>query len=222
MERTVDIEPSSRDGLEWAQRMVTENHYLHSPVDQRCRPLAYVIWLTTDHDVKRIGCLIYGRPEATRCYQGRLTYGSYQDVLSGRAKYDRWEILNLARVWLDPCVQKGGADYVHHAASTAIKESLQRVGFEYLQLHPPVDCSYPYKIRCVLSYCDTSKHNGWIYLASRFKLARTNENGIQTYMKTIPPMTQEQDKRIVKLSLASKRSQRIRGQREQEALQMSF
>jgi hypothetical protein len=204
--------------LQWAQNQVEAGHYLHTPVDRRCSPYAYIVEVD---DVAR-GCLIFGRPEATRCYQGKLTYGSIQDVKNGRAEFDRWEILNLARVWLDPIIQKGGSQYVHHAASKAIKMALSMIGYDYLFDHPPVDCDYPYQIRCILSYCDTSRHSGWIYLASRFKLARTNEEGIQTYMKRLPALNSEQDEQIRKFSTQAERSKRIRMSRRVESLQLEI
>ncbi len=213
------ISPSLRsDGLGWAQRIVTDHHYLHSPVDQRCRPLAYLVELNGE----RVGCLIFGRPQATRCYVGKLTYGSFDDVKSGRAQNDRWEILNLARVWLDPRIQKGGSDYIHHAASTVIRQALSVVGYDYLLAYPPVDCAYPYQIRVIMSYCDTRKHNGWIYLASRFKLAWTNSDGIQTYMKRTRALTVEQDAKIRTKSERDKRSLRIRSERTFRAAQMQM
>lgn len=211
------LTPSLRsDGLGWAQAIVTNHHYLHSPVDQRCRPLAYLV----DLHGERVGCLIFGRPQATRCYVGKLTYGSIEDVKSRRAQYDRWEILNLARVWLDPRIQKDGPDYVHHAASTVIRRAMNMVGYDYLLAYPPVDCAYPYQIRVIMSYCDTRKHNGWIYLASRFKLAWTNSDGIQTYMKRIRGLNVDQDAKIRARSEHDERSRRIRSEREIVASQM--
>jgi hypothetical protein len=67
-------------------------------------------------DGERVGCLLFGRPEATACYTGGLTYGSQADVAAGRAAFDRWEIVNLARVWLHPDVQAGGPRFVPCAA----------------------------------------------------------------------------------------------------------
>ena len=48
----------------WCQEIVTEHHYLHAPVDSRCSPVAYVI----EHEQSDypIGCLLFGRPEATQ------------------------------------------------------------------------------------------------------------------------------------------------------------
>lgn len=215
-------------GLAWAQRQVTAHHYLHAPVDPRCSPLAYLVQL--EHPAmlpQRVGCLIFGRPEATRCYDGGLTYGSLADVQAGLAAYDRWEVVNLARVWFNPVVQPGGALYGPDnglpgytdrrgvwrstLASTVIQHALARVGYDYLAARPPVDCAYPYQVRAVLSYCDTSKHKGTIYRAAGFQLARTNARGIETwYTPAVAPLSTEQDRAVRQLAERSPRSQRIR------------
>ena len=79
-------------------------------------------------------------------------------------------------------------------ASWAIDQALRRVGFDYLQARPPVDCADPYIIRVVLSYCNTSLHRGTIYRAAGFKLARCNAQGIETwYTSAVAPLTAEQD-----------------------------
>lgn len=202
--------------LRWSQEQVTKHHYLHAPVDIRSSPLAYTICL---RDGPRVGCLIFGRPEATRCYDlsSRLTYGSYEDVIAGRCEYDRWEIINLARVWLDPVIQRGGNRYVPHAASQMIAKALQRVRYDYLAIRPPVDCSRPYQLRVCLSYCDTRIHSGYLYRVCRFKLARTNHDGIATFMRRLPSLDDEQDRQIRRLSKQHPRSQRIRSERQNMA-----
>ena len=165
-----------------AQSTVTAQHYLHTPVDSRCSPLAYEVVLHVAHSEYRAGVLIFGRPESTRCYDGMLTYGSLKDVETGKAQYDRWEIINLARVWLNPCVQSGGKfyspDYLpgytdRHGhwrstlASTVIDLALARIGYDYLRAHPPCFPDEPYQLQICLSYCDLSKHKGTIYRHTR-------------------------------------------------------
>ncbi|GHO91514.1 hypothetical protein KSF_015620 [Reticulibacter mediterranei] len=49
-------------GLSWAQEQVERYHYLHTPVDPRCNPVALLVTLFEE----RVGCFIFGRPEATR------------------------------------------------------------------------------------------------------------------------------------------------------------
>lgn len=188
----LDLIGADHAGLTWAQTTVTQQHYLRRPVDARCRPLAYLVTL----DDVRVGCLVFGRPESTHCYHGALTYGSQADVAAGRAQYDRWEILNLSRVWLDRRVQRGSIWYDaallpgftdrrgvwrSTLATTVIGMALRAVGNDYLVAHPPCFLDEPYAIRAILSYCDTRRHAGTIYRAAGWPLARTNAQGIQTW-----------------------------------------
>jgi len=218
-----------------AQATVTAQHYLHTPVDSRCSPLAYDIVLEAGGSEYRVGVLIFGRPEATRCYDGKLTYGSLNDVLSGRAQYDRWCVLNLARVWLHPRFQRGGDLYGwvdipgytdrrgvwrSTLASTVIELALARIGYDYLRTHPPCFPDEPYELRVVLSYCDTSKHKGTIYRAAGFDLARTNERGIETwYTPAVAPLTSYENDQVLKLTSQSYRSRRHRAQRASQTEQ---
>lgn len=206
---------ATSDDLRWAQRMVTKYHYLHAPVDSRCSVLAYVARLGED----RVGTLLFGRPEATRCYRGGLTYGSLADVASGRAQYSYWSVLNLARVWLDPRIQRGGDWYIPKAASTLIREALERVVVDYLLRYPPVDCSQPYQIERVLSYCDETVHSGYLYRVCRFKRVRVNAAGMATYAKRVRPLTDQERQQVERLSEQHPRSRRYRSQRQVTVVQ---
>jgi hypothetical protein len=218
-----------------AQELVEANHYLRKAVDGRSRPYAYLVvgeWTSTV-----LGCLIFGRPEATRCYEGNLTYGSQADVDRERASYDRWSVLNLARVWLHPAVQRGGrwcrpelvpgftdrkGSWRPRAASWAIEEALATVGYDYLKAHPPVWVDNPYQIEVALSYCDTTKHRGTIYRAAGWALARRNERGIETWFTpAVCPLSAYEDDQIRKLAAQSERSRRLRA-REIRADQMGM
>jgi hypothetical protein len=222
---SLTVARTQRDLL-WCKDHIERGHYLHTWPDPRTRPLAYQVWRMTPWGNWRIGCLVFGRPEATRCYKGELTYGSLLDVSTGRAIYDRWEVLNLSRVWLDPSVQCGGllclpemlpgfidrkGAWRPALASHVIGAALRRVGFEYLLDHPVCFVEQPYLIRAVLSYCDTRLHRGSIYRASGFELARTNAAAKQTWWtSTVSPLTSEQDAAIRSLAATHPRSIRIR------------
>lgn len=218
-----------------AQATVTAQHYLHQPVDSRCSPLAYEVVLDAYGATYRAGVLIFGRPEATRCFDGKLTYGSLKDVETGKAQYDRWTVLNLARVWLHPAVQRGGAFYNPELlpgytdrrgqwrstlASTVIELALARVGYDYLLHKPPCFPEEPYMLQVCLSYCDTSLHRGTIYRAAGFTLARTNARGIETwYTPTVAPLSSYQNDQVLKLAGQSYRSRRYRSERASQAEQ---
>lgn len=202
---------ANAEELKWAQTQVIEHHYLHSPVDVRCMPVAYVVTLENDP----IGCLIFGRPESTKC---NGWYGSVADVRSGKCYLTRWQVLNLARVYLDPSIQRNSERYIPNAASWAIAKALQKVVVDYLVYRPPVYLDEPYEIRECLSYCQSNIHRGTIYKASNFQLRRTNEHGLETYARSLRHLTHEEHARIQEYSLHDKRAQRFRRERNYQQL----
>lgn len=238
MKTGIKLHLADSTGLAWAQRMVTTRHYLQRPVDSRCSPVAYLIELSHPAILPQIvGCLIFGRPEATRCYDGKLTYGSLKDVRDGRAAYDRWEVLNLARVWLSPHVQESGTwcrpsllpGFVDRRgrwrstlASAVIELALASVGYDYLMQRPPCFPDEPYVIKAVLSYCDMHQHKGTIYRAAGFALARTNVRGIQTWWKAIGALSTYEHAMIEQRAGQSYRSRLHRARRAAPAHQERF
>jgi hypothetical protein len=230
----LSITPAGQPDLRWAQAMVAQHHYLKKPVDARSRPLAYVVHLEGWFVYRSlpVGCLIFGRPQASCCYEGQLKYGSAADVERGRARLDRWSVLNLARVWLHPIVQAGGeacrpgfvpgftdrrGTWRTAAASWAVRQALARVGHDYLLAYPPVWVEEPYQIRAVLSYCDPDRHKGTLYRAAGFRLARTNEDGVQTWWtEEVAGLTAAQDAAVRRLAAADPRGAAIRGRRRDE------
>lgn len=212
---TIHLELADERALDWAQAQVSAHHYLHAPVDSRCSVLGYIV---TDNG-ERAGCLLFGRPESTRCYQGDLTYGSQADVCSGRARFDRWEIVNLARVWLTPDSQGPGGWGTGWLATWAIGQALKRVVVEYLHEYPPCYIDEPWRLRACLSYCDTRIHSGTVYKAAGFKLARTNERGIQTWYRPLRGLQGAERKAIEKQCAQSYRSRVYRSQRAAQAVQ---
>lgn len=226
----VVLELANKAEMGWAQCMVTAGHYLRAPVDSRCSVEAYLVMVRDT----AVGCLIFGRPEATRCYPW---YGSVEDVASGKAEVTRWQVLNLARVWLSPAVQAGGAWYEPDLlpgfvdrngtwrstlASTAIRMACQRIGFDYLMRRPPCFLDEPYEIQWLMSYCDTLLHRGTIYAAAGFERYRINGRGIETWRAPLPTLTAKQDVQVQEASRRSPRSQRYRAQRIREHAQLSM
>jgi hypothetical protein len=209
--------------LEWCKASIVAGHYLHTWPDPRTRPLAYVVEIPAG---PRIGCLTFGRPEATRCYRGELTYGSRHQQLAGDVAWDRWELLNLSRVWIHPDAQAGGplcrrstvpgfADragvWRSSLASTAVLRAIEAVGVDYLIRYPPVYLGMPYQIRVVLSYCDRSLHRGYLYRACGFALARVNRHGIETWWTDrVRPLSEGDDREIRRLSAMCPRGARLR------------
>lgn len=205
------LQLADAEGLRWAQDQVIQHHYLHHPVDVRCRPLAYLVMYGAD----RVGCLIFGRPEATKV--GGY-YGSLDDVAAGKCRLSYWSVLNMARVWLSPAIQFGGADYIPNAATQVIAQALRRVPYDYLIQRPPVWVEEPYEVREILSYCDTRVHTGALYRASNFRLVRTNERGIETYARPVRRLTHAEHAHIRECSQHDRRAQRLRSAREYKQL----
>lgn len=212
MNNSLSVELADKEGLAWAQEQVAQYHYLKSPIDVRCSPVAYLVLLGSE----RVGCLIFGRPEAARC---NGWYGSVEDVQSGRCPLTRWQILNLARAWLSPDIQQGGSFYVPNAATWAIAQALRRIVYDYLILRPVVWMEEPYEIREILSYCDTRIHHGTLYRAANFYLKRTNEHGIETYVRATRRLTHAEHRAIEQASMHSQRSQKLRARRMQMTLE---
>ena len=226
-------------GLRWAQAQARRHHYLHAPVDVRCRPLAYLIMLFGIP----VGCLIFGIPEATKVTGW---YGSVEDVQAGICPLTRWQILNLARVYLDPCVQRSGAfthpdgligpsilpffydRHVHWqnaSASYVIDLALDRVVFDFLYHRPPVWMEQPYELVHIISYSDTNRHRGTLYQAAHFERVRVNVHGIETYRRVARPLTQYEHDLLHKRSQEDRRAQQLRARactRHIEQLSLQF
>lgn len=220
-------------GLKRAQEAVTRDHYLHKPVDVRSMPEAYTVRI--DLGLKfpprqqnaEVGYFIVGRPEATRCYPW---YGSVEDVANGRAEVTRWQVLNLARVWLSPAIQAGGVlfgpencpgfldrsgAFRSTLASEAIRALAQAVVRDYLVRRPPCFLEEPYQLRWLLSYCETRLHRGTIYRAAGFELYRTNERGLQTWRLPLRALTAAEDAEVREASCVNERSRAFRARRGQ-------
>lgn len=202
----ISLSLADKNGLKWAQEQVATHHYLHKPVDVRCSPMAYLIMLENDP----VGCLIYGRPESTKC---NGWYGSVEDVATGKCRITRWQILNLARVYLHPDIQRGGIHFIENAATWAIAQSLRHVPYDFLIHKPPVFPEQPYELREVLSYCDCRIHQGTLYRAANFRLERTNDYGIETYVRPVRRLTHAEHKHILLRSQQDKRAQKLRSER---------
>lgn len=204
----------------WASRMVSQYHYLNAPVDPRCSALTYIVTLGGQY----IGILTFGRPEATSVSEW---YGSVLQKQRGECRLSRWEILNLARVWLSPSVQIGGlwyspdilpgfsdrhGNFQSSLATTVIRMALEAVVVDYLIQFVPIWTDEPYQIREIISYCDPRYHRGVVYQQAGFRMVRENSRGLQTYMTTVRELSQGEDAYVRDLAAHSPRSKRYRRQ----------
>lgn len=230
----ISIAPAA--GLEWALAAgaIERFHYLHTFPDPRGMPVVHSVRLQGEW----VGCLVWCRPESNRRYKGVLTYGSQDDVAAGRARFDRWEILNLARVWFVPDVQAGGrlcqgdlipgftdrrGQFRSTFASAVVRLGIAAIRYDYLMVYPPCFPEQPYQIRCVLSYCDTRVHRGVLYRAAGFAPAGANQRCIETwYYDKVDPLEPYLDADVRYASRRSSRSIRKRHARGAIDLQRIF
>lgn len=167
------IRLGSRADLEWAQATVEKHHYLHQRVDNRARPMVYVIG---DY----LGLIMAGIPHATK---NRGWWG-YPGLIT------QWQVVDLCRIWLDPSVQPDGwrakpdrvPGFVDRkgvwrpaVASWAIYQVLARIQQDWVSMWPPVFPWEPYHVRLVISYHDPQYHRGTIYRATKALPMYTDE-----------------------------------------------
>ncbi len=214
--------PPRSDHWKMARRLIEQNHYLHRFPDPRTSVELYTVGIGT----VSVGYLVFGRPEATRCADW---YGGVDDVRAGRCEVTRWQVLNLARVWIHPDFQRGGAlcldgvvpGYTDRRgvwrstlASEALRVACAKIGTDYLIHRPPCFLDEPYQVRWLLSYCDTRLHRGTIYAAAGFERYRVNDRGIETWRIRLPALTDQQHDTIRMLSLLDPRAIGYRARRQ--------
>jgi hypothetical protein len=227
--RELSLHLADDRGLAWALKTVCEHHYLHKKIPMQARPLAYII----QREREWVGCLIFARPQ---CARVKHWYGRLEEVRSGQCLYTQWEVINLARVYLVPWIQRGyvvqpGAQvdevccpplfapdepvphYIQHAASMMIGEALRRVVVDYLLSYPPAFPSEPWRLRQCLSYCDGTKFNCTLYQASSFRLLRSGKQGIQTYVHDLRDLKQHEVDKIMLRSRMDVAARRRRASR---------
>jgi hypothetical protein len=168
----------NKKDLAWAQVTVAEYHYLKQRVDPRARSMAYII----EGFGQRLGLVMIGIPHATRC-RGWFGYPGLPT---------QWQVVDLNRIWLDPCIQKDGrwcspetvpgfidrkGVWRSRVASWAIETTLARVQCDRVSLWPPVYPEQPYHILLALSYHDPKYHKGVIYRETKASPMYTNSQG---------------------------------------------
>lgn len=230
MSNRVVVRHLGREGLADAQAAVTAYHYLRAPVDPRGMPEAFGVFIPQREEP--VGYLICARPEATRCADW---YGGVEDAASGRCDCTRWQVLNVARVWLWPGVQPGGVyhapeflpgyvdpagRWVSRLASAALHALARRVRTDYLLARPPCFLDEPFELRWLMSYCDTRLHHGLIYKAAGWTLYREaggKSGTIQTWRRPLSPLAPFQREAIAEASRRCPRAIGKRGKRAQTA-----
>ena len=146
----VDLEVAN---LKEATEVIVKNHYLH-----RGRTMAQLpYWILFDGE--RVGVLLYSYARMSVAYQG----------------FKPMNILELARMWLNPRVQgirvvdSRGRECALSVASCAIGKSLRRIQADWHGKYPHLP-----DILTVVSWADTEHHEGVIYRAANFQEVGTS------------------------------------------------
>ncbi len=136
---------------------VEQYHYLHRWPDPRSLPFGYVLAVDGNRycrDGRLAGLVVFKKPQH---HKQHGLFG-YPDLPTS------WQVLDLARVWIHPDLQKRGMNMFSRMVGRAIR----RVQWDWLEHHPPVFPHLPYHITLIISYCELAHHDGTAYRASGF------------------------------------------------------
>jgi hypothetical protein len=139
--------------LREATAVIVRNHYLHR--GRTMAQLAY--WITLDDEP--VGVLLFAYPRMSRPFQG----------------YGPMNLLELARMWLDPSVQglyvtdSAGNRHAFSVGTCAVGMALRQVRHEWATKYPKLP-----HIEAVVSWADQEHHEGTIYRAANFREVGTS------------------------------------------------
>lgn len=147
-----------------------ELHYLKRWPDARSLPFAYALEVDGQlhaPDGRLNGLVVLKKPQHM---QQRGLFG-----YSGLPTH--WQVLDLARVWVNPCLQRKENGHSLCIFSQMTSRVLKRVQWDWVnEVHPPRYPDEPYHIEVIISYCDLNHHDGTAYRASGFKWHGYSEN----------------------------------------------
>jgi len=134
--------------LKEATAVIVRNHYLH-----RGRTMGQMpYWVLLDG--ARVGVLLFAYPRMSVTYQG----------------FRPMNLLELARMWLDPAVQgmtvvdSNGEEHAFAVATCAVGKSLRRLRQDWHGKYPHLP-----DVLAVVSWADQEHHEGTIYRAANFR-----------------------------------------------------
>jgi hypothetical protein len=161
LRQRIDLEPCDRDEL---NRMATTHHYLRRPVHQRSSPFGYRVRFdgcATMPDGKPAGFIMFASIHFTK----------QRELFGYPGLPTKWQVLSLARLWLhDDLPRNSETVVIGKCLAVRGVEKISRVGYDWLQVHPPKFPDQPYHIRLIVSYSDkTHGHQGTIYQAANFE-----------------------------------------------------
>ncbi len=125
----------TKEAYDWAQLLVERSHYLGKQVFPKSMPMPYIVLQPRGQRLARVGTLIYNHAQ---CRYVKQWFGSWGQKQAGDVQFTIWELINLARVYLDASIQeetvRGEKNrwYVYNAASRVVTTSLYHVVYDYL------------------------------------------------------------------------------------------
>lgn len=171
----------ARDDGEMVRRAIEEEHYLHRYPDPRSLPFSYrLIYYGFDDDEADLpwGVITFKKPQHHR-QRGLFGYDGLPTA---------WQVLDMARVWVNPLLQVQENGHSLCIFSRMVSMALRRVGWDWLEHHPPRYPGEPYHIELILSYCDRQHHDGKEYRACSFsQYFPVGNSGKELYYRPLKP-----------------------------------
>jgi hypothetical protein len=162
-----------RDDSVTLRQHCEDYHYLHRWPDDRSLPFGYRLisdGVGTAPDGRLHGLVVMKKPQHHR----QVGLFGYEGLPTS------WQVLDLARVWINPCWQVPGLNIF----SRMVGMVMRQVQSDWLEHHPPVFPDLPYHIRLIISYCELSHHDGTAYRACSFaRHGLTSDGSKELYIR---------------------------------------
>jgi len=120
-------------------------------------------------------------------------------------------VINLARVWIEARTE--GSDVVDNVLSQMIAQALKRIPYEYLIAYPPAFFDQAWELMFCISYCQNFVFSGSVYKACNFRIQRTSDNGIRTYVHDLRPLLPHEVENILLASAQSPEARKKRAKK---------
>lgn len=130
-----------------AMPYLVAHHYLHRPV-VRSKTLSYFLCATDDRPV---GCMMWATPHFTK----------KRGLFGFPGTYDKWEVLVLARMYLEPGAERCASQFMAEALGRSGRKCRSkrrgwRLQQDWCRWNPPKYPDNPYVPRLLLSWSDDS------------------------------------------------------------------
>ncbi len=152
----------TRDDGPGLRKCVETQHYLHNWPHAKSLPFGYR--LRVDGGELAPDGMMWGAVVLKKPQQGKM-----RGLFGYAGLPTAWQVLDLARVWVNPCLQRKEGGHALCVFSQMVGLVMRRVQQDWLVHHPPRFSNEPYHIVTIISYCDLAHHDGVAYRASGFR-----------------------------------------------------